>query len=133
METVRLEVGTLTVGNNVRLDTRKPVEFEGEELAALRTAGTGRDGKLTDTRGIVETLYKAGDGRLVVHVEEWSHWQGEPSTYTLHEVSEADLQPGGCFEDIGAEAGYGRPLTLDEAVTPLHVLVPEQREVEPNL
>jgi hypothetical protein len=51
-------------------------------------------------------------------VEDWSRWQGEPNTYDLLEVTEADLGPNGRFEALGREAGFGRPLTLDEALNP---------------
>ena len=59
---------------------------------------------------------KAADGRLVVHVHDWSRWQGEPDVYSLHHVDRAALQPGGEYEHLGAECGFGRPLTLDEAI-----------------
>jgi hypothetical protein len=119
METIRVVVGSLTtVGGGVTRDHRRPVEFEGEKLAEYHEPGIGRDGSPTDTRGTVETLYRAADGRLVVHVRDWSHWQGEPDTYSLHEVTEADLSGNGRFEALGREAGYGRALTLDEALTP---------------
>ncbi|MBI4672789.1 MAG: hypothetical protein HY741_14105 [Chloroflexi bacterium] len=48
---------------------------------------------------------------------DWSHWQGEPNTYALHQITEADLQTGGQYEQLGREAGFGRPLMLDEALT----------------
>jgi hypothetical protein len=118
METVRVEVGTVVSGNSGQTnDNRREVEFEGEELAQRTEYGEGRGGGITDTRGVCQTLYKTAEGRLVVHVKDWSHWQGEPTTLTLHEVSEADLQPGGRFEDLGAQAGFGRPLTLDEGLS----------------
>jgi len=52
----------------------------------------------------------------VVYVEDWSRWQGEPNHYSLCQVTEADLGVGGRFEALGREAGFGRPLTLDEAL-----------------
>ena len=117
-ETVSVQIGTVQSSNSgIVQDSTKTVEFQAETLGNLRTYGDGRDGNPTDTRGTDETLYRTDDGRLVVHVEDWSQWQGEPSIYTLHEVTEADLQPNGRFEALGAEAGYGRPLTLDEALT----------------
>ncbi|MCI0398824.1 MAG: hypothetical protein L0332_24265, partial [Chloroflexi bacterium] len=69
-----------------------------------------------DTRGVDQTLYRTEDGRLIVYTEEWTRWQGETSTYTLHEATEADLRPGGDLEMLGYECGFGRPLTLDEAL-----------------
>jgi len=117
MAEIKLTVGIIAVAyNGAHIDTRQEVQFEGEKLGEYREAGTGRDGGPTDTRGTVETLYRADDFRLIVHTYEWSHWQGEPDVETLCEVTEADLQPGGRFEFLGAECGFGRPLTLEEAL-----------------
>lgn len=117
MEKITVQVGSVVKGNSGQTnDNRRQVEFEGEELASRIEYATGERGGITDTRGVTETLYKTADGRLIVHVQAWSRWQGEPNVYTLHEVAENDLRHGGQFEDLGAEAGYGRPLTLDEGL-----------------
>ena len=116
MEKVTVQVGSLSVlSNGATQDTRRPVEFVGERLAERTEYGSGDHG-LTDTRGVTETLYKTEDGRYVVHVEDWSRWQGEPDTYHLHVATPEDLGPGGRYEALGREAGLGRPLTLDEAL-----------------
>lgn len=116
METITVHIGTLTtLSNGAVQDDRRPVEFVGEELAQRTEYGLHR-GNPTDTRGVTETLYRTEDGRLVVHVEDWSRWQGEPDHHSLVQVTEADLQPGGRFEALGREAGLGRSLTLDEAL-----------------
>jgi hypothetical protein len=121
MESIKLYIGTIQSNSGgIVQDTRRPVEFVGEELACRTEYGTGRNGGITDTRGVTETLYKTDDGRLIVHVEAWSHWQGEPTTEQLHEVSEADLQAGGRFEALGFEAGFQDALTLDQALERLH-------------
>ena len=112
MEQVRVRIGACSVLNSgVTQDYTIPVTFEGELIYARREHYPN-----DDTRGTNETLYRTNDGRLVVYVEEWSRWHGEPNHYRLVEVTEADLQPGGKFELLGQEAGYGRPLTLDEAL-----------------
>ena len=116
MDTFRIEIGTVVAMNNATQDNTWQVEFIGEKLATRTEFGTTHKGAITDTRGVTETLYKTEDGRLIVHVEDWSWWQSEPTTYTLYEATEADLQPGGRWELLGAEAGLGRPLTLDEAL-----------------
>jgi len=119
MEKQTVLIGSIAGGSGgITQDDTREVKFMAEELGCYREYGTGRGGGPTDTRGVTETLYKTEDGRLVVHVKDWSHWQGEPNTYTLHHVTEEDLQPGGRFEALGAECGFGRPLTLDEALTP---------------
>jgi len=118
METVTLRIGSVQSSSSgtATLDTTQDVEFEGELLAEYSEPGTGRDGGPTDTRGTTTKLYRASDGRLIVHVKDWSHWQGEPTTYTLHQVTEGDLTGRGQFAALGREAGYGRPLSLDEAL-----------------
>jgi len=126
MTEIKVTVGSIQTdasGVSVR-DTRRAVHFTGEKLGSYTEPGTGRDGRPTDTRGTIETLYRDQGERLIVHVEDWSHWQGEPTTYRLHEVTEADLSGRGQFARLGQECGYGRPLTLEEALTPLD---PEER------
>ena len=122
MDKVTVYVGTVVSGSSGQTnDNRRPVEFEAEELATRTEYGTGRGGGITDTRGVTETLYRAADGRLIVHVDDWSRWQGEPNTKSLHQITEADLLPGGQFEDLGQETDeYTRPLTLDEALQERH-------------
>lgn len=116
MDTITVFVGTVnTLSNGATQDDRREVHFTGEQLATRKEYGEHK-GSLSDTRGVTETLYRAEDGRLVVHVDDWSRWRGEPNTESLHAITEADLQPGGRFEALGREAGFGRPLTLDEAL-----------------
>ena len=118
--TITVSIGSVVAtSSGFTQDNTREVQFKGEELAARTEYGyNDRTGSITDTRGTTETLYKTDDGRLVAHVEDWSRWQNEPTTYTLHEITEADLQPNGRFETLGTEAGFGRPLTLDEALAP---------------
>lgn len=118
MDTITVLVGTQeSLNNGQTQDGRREVTFEGEKLGTLRTFGyDSKRGNLTDTRGTDETLYRAADGRLVVHVKDWSRWQGEPTIESLHQVTEDDLRPGGRFEALGYECDFGRPLTLDEAL-----------------
>jgi hypothetical protein len=111
METIKVSVGTVRSVSARTVDERRPVEFDAELLGDYSTL-TGDN----DTRGVSQTLYQTADGRLIVYVEEWSRWQGEGSHYWLREVTEEDLRPGGEFEALGYESGYGRPLTLDEAL-----------------
>lgn len=120
MDKVTVLVGSVEALNNGSTqDLTHEVQFEGEELGSFTQYGyNDRSGGLTDARGTDETLYRTADGRLVVHVKHWSRWQGEPTTYRLYEVTEADLAPTGRFAQLGAEAGYGRPLSLDEALEP---------------
>mgnify|MGYP000940831319 CR=1 FL=1 len=118
MDTQTVTIGTVETTSSGRTqDDRRAVEFIGEEVGHLTTYGyDSKRGALTDTRGTTETLYRTEDGRLVVHVKDWSQWQGEPTTESLRAVTEADLSIGGKFEALGADCGFGRPLTLDEAI-----------------
>ena len=93
--TITVYVGSVVTGSGgIVQDTRRPVEIQGEELAQ-RTEYSRHEENITDTRRSTETLYKTYDGRLVVHIEDWSRRQGEPTIESLRKVSEADLQPGG--------------------------------------
>jgi hypothetical protein len=130
MATVTVQVGSIRMLNSGEVqDVRRDVEFEGEKLAKWTEYSTGDH---SNTRGVTETLYEATDGRLVVHVKDWSQWRGEPTTLSLHLVTPADLGPGGKYEFLGEEAGFGpggkheslgagaglgQPLTLDEALS----------------
>jgi hypothetical protein len=112
MDKIKVHVGTRRTLRSGQVDDNlTPVEFEAEELANV-TAYHGDN----DTRGVTETLYRTADDRLVVYVEDWTKWQGEPSHFTLQEADEEDLGPGGRFERLGRQAGMGRPMTLDEAI-----------------
>jgi len=116
---IRVMVGTIeTAHNGFSQDDRRVVEFSGQELGSLTSYDYDSDkGCLTDTRGVTETLYQVERGRLIVHTDDWSRWQGEPSTERLHEIQDSDLQTGGGYERLGAECGFGTPLTLDQALT----------------
>ena len=117
MENITVLVGTIqTLSGGQTQDLTREVELEAEKLAEYREFGYNEHGNPIDSRGVVETLYKTADDRLVAHVKYWSNWQGESNTYSLHEVTEADLAGNGRFAHLGREAGMGRPLTLDEAL-----------------
>ena len=117
MAKITVQVGSVFVGNSgLANDTRRPVEFEGERVATYEEYGWDDRGGIGDTRGTIQTLYRVADGRMVVHIEDWSRWRGEPTVYTLREVTLDDLGPGGAFEMLGRQAGLARPLTLDEAL-----------------
>ena len=116
--TITVHVGTVQTGNSGQTnDNRRAVQFEAQNLGSVTIYGAGKDGGISDTRGVTETLYKTTDGQLVVHADDWSRWQGEPSTESLHEVQQDDLETDGEYEQLGFECGYGRPLSLDEALS----------------
>ncbi len=118
MEAHTILIGSIESTNSgfVQENTHE-VEFVGELLAyENKLAYDDRRGGLTDTRGTTRTLYRTDKGKLVVHIHEWSRWQGEPDSYYLLEADEADLGPNGRFWMLGKQAGFGRPLTLEEAL-----------------
>ena len=116
--TITVHVGTVQAGNSGQTnDNRRAVQFEAQNLGSVTIYGAGKDGGITDLRGVTETLYKTTDGQLVVHADDWSRWQAEPSTESLHEIQESDLETGGQYERLGAECGFGAPLSLAEALT----------------
>lgn len=119
MKEIEVYVGTYADGGTVSHDTRRTVRFTGERLAQYVQYGLYL-GKATDTCGTTQTLYRADDGRLIVHVEDWSKWKGEPTKYSLFAVTEADLKPGGRFELLGREAGFWSTLTLDDVLCPAY-------------
>ena len=130
MERIEIEIGrTQRASDGSESCTMRTVEFRGEELAKRSVAGQHK-GRPTDTRGTRETLFRTEDGRMLVHVLQWSHWQGEPDIATLQEVSEADLGVNGQFEFLGQQAGFGRPLTLDEALVTTQPVTFEEFEEE---
>lgn len=111
MDTIKLQIGSETSTNSGGMQSNlRDVEFIGELLAEH----SWYDDPQSNTRGIKQQLYKTDDNRLIVYVEHWTRWQGETSAYELVKVTKTDLQVNGQFEMLGREAGYGRPLTLDE-------------------
>lgn len=128
MAEIEVYVGLVeTMNGGTVQDTRKKVIFEGEKLGCYREYGQ-KEGHLTSARGTTETLYDAADGRLVVLVDNWSNWEGEPSTETLVEVKPGDLEPGGRFYALACACGLGRPLTLEEALDGVETVEPEEWE-----
>ena len=117
---IKVWVGMIESSGNglVHDDRTKEVEFFGEELASRTEPGT-HNGRLSDTRGVDQVLWRTADGRLFVHEKSWSRWQGESTVYALHRVTPAMLGPTGRFAELGVGTEYERPLTLDEAVVGL--------------
>lgn len=109
MDKLTVYVGRVVAGPTGELhDTRQQVEFEGELLGERIEHGMKRNvcGH-AGSEGRTETLYKSADGRLLVHVHQWSEHPGKLSIEELHEISETDLLPGGSFALLGAECGFG--------------------------
>ena len=112
METITLHIGSVVVIDGREQDNLRPVKFKGEEVGSCEWFTDDRG-----TRGVTETLYKVETGQLVVHDEDWSRWQGEPTVRKLVAVQPVDLDVGGRYERLGRACGMARPLTLDEALS----------------
>ena len=116
MKKVKILVGSVVAGSSGQVnDDRQEVEFEGEFIASLIQYNTTANGAITDSRGVTQTLYQTPT-ILVVHVDSWSRWQGEPDVLHLEKITSEDLMPGGRFAALGQEANMSRPLTLEEAL-----------------
>jgi hypothetical protein len=104
---IEVHVGTIeSSSGGIVQDSRRPVTFVGEELATFTEYSCGRGGSITDTRGVTETLYKAEDGRLVVHVDDWSRWltMDDDGSRPAAEVA----------EELGCSVGYVKNLRRDD-------------------
>lgn len=117
MDKVTVQIGETTVQSDFREDNLRPVEFTGECLGQVTIHwDDDRSGGLDQNRGATQTLYLAEDGRLLVHEDRWSRWQGEPNEQFLYLVGAADLGTNGQYERLGRACGYAVALTLDEAL-----------------
>lgn len=115
MDKIVLYVGSRrTTSSGMPVDHTRPVQFEGKKIAQTTDYAGSTSGH--DDRGVTETLYQVSDGRYVVHIENWSRWQGEATTLKLVKATADDLNVSGRFEHLGRKAGFARPLTLDEAL-----------------
>ena len=106
METIQLFIGSS------RILSGRPVEFVGEEIGRLSTMTRRPFSNDYDIECVKQVLYKREDDRLVVFVKD-----AEADVMSLHEVTAADLGVNGQYEELGYECGFGRPLTLDEALS----------------
>jgi len=117
-ELISLLVGVVEADRIGRTyDRTRKVEFQGVLVAEADLPGYHNE-NVTDSRGTKQRLYRTEDGRHVVAVEEWSHWQGEPNTYALHQVTLAALKLGVVYPDLANAAGLLLPMTLDQALRP---------------
>ena len=115
MEKITVKIGTIDTGDSIEQDLTREVEFVGEKLGSHTEYGY-LNGRVVETRGVTRVLYRAEDGRLLIHINDWSHWVGEPDELSLQEVDEEELGPTGRFSFLGRECGLSRPLTLDEVL-----------------
>lgn len=116
METVNLDIGsTTTHSGGFYSEYLRTVEFQAEHLGSHSEPEIASGGG-SPNRGSRFNLYRTDDDQLVVYVANWTYWQGESQTYRLYVITEADLRVGGEYEHLGHACGFGRPLTLDEAI-----------------
>jgi hypothetical protein len=96
MPTQKLQIGSIRTIGGRKHNLTRTVQFEGEEVAT-RTAYINQE----RTRWVTETLYYATDGRLIVHVENWSQQEEQGTIYSVLEITGVELQKGGRFEELG--------------------------------
>ena len=118
MSILRIYVGEFESSESGTRDERDIVSFEGDELADLRHEDPSKfynpGGSYMD---MTKTLYKAADGRLVVHSEIAGEIGGTVrSSSWIEQVTVEDLRPGGRLEDLGQQLRPKRTLTLDQAL-----------------
>jgi hypothetical protein len=111
MKTVKLLVGSEgSTSWGKFVENTREVEFKADLLGEVELPVYDRD------RGIKQELYRTSGKQLIVYTYEWTNWQGETSWRSIAEVSNEHLGPNGRYEALGLACGFGRPLTLDEAL-----------------
>jgi hypothetical protein len=94
-----IPLGSVRDVDGSRIDRVRIARLEGDRLAA-RDVTINPEG----TMGYSETLYYTTDRRLIVHVASWSRLSGHMVTYSMVEITGADLATGGRFEVLGRDA-----------------------------
>ena len=92
-------VGSVRSVDGRRIHRVRHTHLEGDRLA-VREERINPEG----TMGYTETLYYTTDRRLFVHVANWSRLAGHMVTYSMVEITGADLAAGGRFEVLGRDA-----------------------------
>lgn len=118
MNKKRLLIGAITVDTNGNtINETKEVEFIGEKLGEHHVYGYDfSTGKITTARFTRQVVYRTDTDRLIRYTMYVSDWVHDPETYTIEEVTEADLSTDGKYEILGRYCGFGSPITLDEAL-----------------
>ena len=99
MAEYEIPLGSVRAIDGRRIDRVRKARVEGDRLA-VREVKINREGTL----GFTETLYYTTDRRLIVHVANWSELRGHMVTYSMIEITGADLAAGGRFEVLGRDA-----------------------------
>ena len=99
MAEYEIPLGSVRAVDGGRIDRVRVARLEGDRLAV-------REGRINPecTMGYTETLYYTTDRRLIVHVANWSRLSGHMVTYSMVEITGADLAAGGRFEVLGRDA-----------------------------
>lgn len=107
-ERIKLAVGDWTLTRDGKLvDNRKTVVLTAKRLGVLRKRE--RD----ETRGVVQWLFYARGGRLLVLEYKWSLIRGETEVATLYDIDVPDLCDGGRFAELGEAVGLSDWFRLD--------------------
>jgi hypothetical protein len=105
MEQHTIKKGTVYNRNPGIDDETVDVEFTGEKLGSRSTG---------DTRGTTKTLYKTEDGDFILHVKNWSNWQGENTKHDILRETKEGLRKD--HPKLAQEVGVIDALSLDEVL-----------------
>ncbi len=114
LETQEVKIGSLSATG----DYRRIYRFQGESVAFTKNYDGARS---RDDRGTDKTLYRVGEDRYIVLIEEWSRWQGESNFSHFYSHDPEDDRPTvlsgrevyETFPDLANEAGLCFPIELD--------------------
>jgi hypothetical protein len=106
MKTHTVKVGCDPNRESSRKNTIREVEFEGERLAKVSRG---------DHRGVNLTLYDTPGRGLILHVYDYSHWQGESSTYEIRSTTREQIRDR--EPKLARKAGFDEPVSLDKVMS----------------
>jgi len=101
-------------------DYRKTYRFKGIQVAWTRNHRAARS---RDDRGQDKTLYQVGEDKYIVHILNWTHWQGEHDNAYFHSLDDEEglstpiiltsADVTAIFPDLANEAEISAPTDLD--------------------
>lgn len=116
-ELQEVKIGTV----NAQADYRRIYRFRGEEVASVRDYLSARN---RDDRGTDKTLYRVGDDKYLILIEDWSRWESEAGhSYLVKDEAEdpEDTRPrvfsgrevAEQYPDLANQAELCFPIDLD--------------------
>ncbi|OQA07953.1 MAG: hypothetical protein BWY65_01684 [Firmicutes bacterium ADurb.Bin373] len=115
MAEIELEVGVYYSGTSA--DDTKKIRFIGKKIADAKALYGSTSSR--DDRGTEYTLYLTKKGKILLHREDWSRWQGDDSEASyqvydsLTEFSASANVPGELVQEAGRAMGGDTAEYLD--------------------